>query len=105
VLGWHGLTGRSHVACPRTLLVGDLALAQQTDNKRTHACFVAGSLQRFDDSPRLTHTCCTRTGNVLAGKALKDIETVVELFALHSIKKTDPKDPLKVVCVCIFATV
>ena len=33
---------------------------------------------------------------VLSGKALKDIPAVVTLIGLHTIKKTDPKDPLKV---------
>jgi hypothetical protein len=31
-----------------------------------------------------------------AGKALKDIPAVVELFGLHTIKKADTNDPLKV---------
>ena len=32
----------------------------------------------------------------MPGKALKNIKAVVDLIGLHTIKKADPKDPLKV---------
>ena len=39
--------------------------------------------------------------DAILGKKLGDIKQVVNFVSMHTIKKADPKDPLKVfVCVC-----